>query len=253
MTTSHPRWFILAPIVALLFVGVAAVAFALGATSGGSASRAGQPTTIPGHTELGPGWYAPSTLGGMSGQMAITIAKIDGSKLSVQTADGWTRTIDAAGATITKGRGTIAFSDLKVGDRITFREARQSDGTYKIAAIQVMTPTPTATPKATAAARRASVVGMVASKTATSIVVTTTGGKTVTVDVSSTTRYLVRGVARPTLNDVAVGDRITAQGTLNSDGSVAATVVQAVPQIQPGGRRGSPSPKPSASASAPNI
>ena len=253
MTTSHPRWFILAPIVALLFVGVAAVAFSLGATSGGSASPAGQPTTIPGHPELGLGWNAPSTLGGVSGQAVITIAKIDGSKLSVQTTDGWTRTIDATGATITKGRGTIAVSDLKVGDRITFREARQSDGTYKIAAIQVLTPTPTPTKTATAAARRASVTGTVASKTATSIAVTTTGGKTVTVNVSSTTRYSVRGVARPTLSDIAVGDRITAQGTLNSDGSVAATFVQAVPQSQPGGRRGWPIPKPSASASAPNI
>ena len=251
MTTRYPRWLIVAPIVALLFVGVAAVAFSLGATSGGSASRAGQPTTIPGHPELGPGWNAPSTIGGVSGQAAITIAKVDGSQLSLQTTDGWTRTIDATGATITKGRQNIAVSDLKVGDRITFREARQSDGTYKIAAIQVLTPTPT--PAATAAARRASVLGTVASKTATSIVVTTTDGKTVTVTVSAATRYSVRGVTRPTLNDIAVGDRITAQGTLDSDGSLAATVVQAVPQIQPGGRRGSPIPKPSASASAPNV
>jgi hypothetical protein len=255
MTTSKPRWFILAPVLALVFLGVAAVAFSLGATSGGSASRPGQPTTIPGRPELGPGWTAPSTNGGVSGPAVITIAKIDGSKLSIQTTDGWTRTIDATGATITKGRQNMAVSDLKVGDRITFREARQSDGTYKIAAIQVLTPTPAAkpTPAPTAAVRRAAVTGTVASKTATSIVVTAMGGKTVTVNVSSTTRYSVRGVARPTLDDVAVGARITAQGTLNSDGSIAATVVQAFPNIQPGGKRGSPLPKPSASASAPNI
>ena len=252
MTARYPGWFIFVPILALLFAGVAAVAFALGESSGGPAARAYQSTMIPGHQELGPGWRAPSTVGGVSGQVVLTIAKADGSKLSLQTTNGRTLTIDATGAAITKGGRPIALSDLKVGDRITFREARQSDGTFKITAIQVLTPAPAPTPKATPA-RRATVLGTVASKTATSIVVTTTGGKTVTVNVSSTTRYLVRGVARPTLNDVAVGDRITAQGTLNSDGSVAATVVQAVPQIQPGGRRGSPSPKPSASASAPNI
>ena len=256
MTTRYPRWFITAPIVALIFVGVAAVAFSLGATSGGSTSRAEQPTTIPGHPELGPGWSAPSTIGGVSGQVVITIAKIDGTKLSVQTSDGWTRTIDATGATITKGGQTMAISDLKVGDRITLREARQSDGTYKIATIQVLAPT-------TGAGSRASVLGTVASKSATSIVVTATDGKTVTVNVSSTTRYSVRGVASPTLNDVAVGDRIAAQGTLNSDGSVTATVVQAAPIGQPGGgngqgggsggRRSRSTPKPSASASASNI
>jgi len=256
MTTRYPRWFIFVPIVALLFAGVAAVAFSLGATSGGSGARADQPTTIPGHPELGPGWNAPSTVGGALGQVVVTISKIDGSKLSLQATDGWTRTIDATGATVTKGGQTIALADLKVGDRIAFREARQSDGTYKITTIQVQAPA------ATGAARRASVLGAVASKTATSIVVTT-GGKTVTVNVSSATRYSVRGVARPTLNDVAVGDRITAQGTLNSDGSLTATVVQAAPNVQPGfgggrgsgggsgGKRGSPVPVPS--ASVPNI
>jgi hypothetical protein len=76
----------------------------------------------------------------------------------------------------------------------------------------------------------APVAGIVASKTASTIVVTTLAGKTVTVDVSSTTRYLVRGVASPSLADIAVGNRIAAQGTFNADGSLNAT------QIQVGGR-----------------
>jgi len=117
-----------------------------------------------------------------------------------------------------------------------------------------------------------SIQGTVASKTATTIVVATTAGKTVTVDVSSATKYSVRGVSAPTLANVAVGDRIVAQGTLNADGSLAAAMVQASPNDQPGfggsgghvgpggpgrggfgGRNGHPSPSPSAAASGASI
>ncbi len=111
------------------------------------------------------------------------------------------------------------------------------------------------------------VFGTVASKTATSIDVTTAGAKTVTVDVSSTTRYSVRGVASPSLADIAVGSRIAAQGTFNADGSLNATVVQTVAGGQPGfgaggsgsggggfgGRHGRTGPLPSAGASGPSI
>ena len=329
MTVSHARWRLLVPIGALLLAGVASVAFALGAASSGSPSAlAAQGTTIPGHPELGPGWTAPSGFRGTVGQVAITIEKIDGSNLSLQTTDGWTRTIDATGATITQGGKTIALTDLKVGDQISFRESRQSDGTYKITTIEVLLPTASGTVTALGAdsvtitqsdgssktltlagsttysqagttvskaalvvgdrisaegtvdsagnftatsvtITPASVQGTVASKTATTIVVTTTAGKTVTVDVSSATKYSVRGVSSATLANVAVGDRIVATGTLNADGSLTATAVQAAPNDQPGfggmpgfgghggggfgGRHGQPVPVPSASPSAPSI
>ncbi|MGA2513922.1 MAG: DUF5666 domain-containing protein [Candidatus Limnocylindrales bacterium] len=337
MTTSRSRWLLLALVGALVLAGVASVAFAIGATSGGSpAAVAAQPTMIPGHPELGPGWSAPGTLRGPAGGVAITITitKIDGSKLSLQTTDGWTRTIDATGATITKGGQTIALSDLQVGDQISFREARQSDGSYKITTIQVLLPGASGTVTAvgsgsvtitqpggasrtltlTAAttyseagatvSRSALVVGArisargtvdsagnftatavtiapssvsgtVAGKTASTIVVTTAAGKTVTVDVSSTTRYAVRGVSAATLADVAVGDRISASGTLNADGSLNATSVTAAPNGQPGfggiggpgvgpggaygrgrgfgGQNGRPLPVPSAVASGSNT
>ncbi len=292
MTASNSTWRPLALVGALLLTVVAVAAFAAGVASGGPVAQAAA-STIPGHPELGPGWYAPGSIKGGTGQVAITITKIDGSKLSLQTTDGWTRTIDATGATITKADATISVSALKVGDKITFREARQSDGTYKITTIDVSVPTAagtvtsvggtsvtitqfdgssktltltgstTYTEAGTTASKSAlatgvqisavgtvnssgnftatavtiapsSVQGTVASKTATTIVVTTTAGKTVTVDVSSTTKYSVRGVTSPTLADVAVGDRIAAQGTQNADGSLNATRVQAAPNDQPG-------------------
>jgi Domain of unknown function (DUF5666) len=323
MKPSHTRWFLLAPIGALLFAGVASVAFSLGVASSGPVAQAAQPTTIPGHPELGPGWHAPTSLRGASGQVSIAITKIDGSKLSLQTTDGWTRTIDATGATVTKGTQTIAVGDLKVGDQITFRESRQGDGTYKITTIQVVVPTAAGTVSSVAAGSvtitqsdgssrtltltesttytqggatvskgalavgvrisaqgtvassgsftatsititPSNVLGTVASKTATAIVVTTKAGKSVTVNVSSTTKYNLRGVASPTLADVAVGYRIQAQGILNADGSLTATAVAAGPNDQPGfgpgggsgrggGRRGGPFPSPSAGASVPSV
>jgi hypothetical protein len=331
MTASHSPWRPLALIGALLFTAVALAAFAVGVASGGSstaqAAQAAQATTIPGHPELGPGWYGPGSLRGSAGQVAITIAKIDGSKLSLQTTDGWTRTIDATGAAITKGGQTIAVTALKVGDQINFREARQSDGTYKITTIEVLVPTASGTVTAVGAGSvtitqsdgssktltltgsttyseagatvsksavvvgvrisaqgtvdsagsftataitiaPSSVQGTVASKTSATIVVTTKAGKTVTIDVSAATKYSVRGVSAPTLANVAVGDRITAAGTLNADGSLNATTVQAAPNDQPGfgggghgfgrghgfgGSGGSTTPQPSAAASGSNA
>ena len=119
-------------------------------------------------------------------------------------------------------------------------------------------------------AARATVAGTVARKSATALVVTTMAGKKVTINVSPTTRLVVRGVATPTLGNVSVGNWIVAQGKLNKDGSLDATLVQVTPNGMPGmgggrnpstvnpgrvnpGRRtpgSTPSPKPSASASA---
>jgi Domain of unknown function (DUF5666) len=72
----------------------------------------------------------------------------------------------------------------------------------------------------------AQVVGTVASKSTSAIVVTTTAGSTVTVNVSPATTYAVRGVTGATLDNIAVGDRIAARGTFNADGSLNATQVQ---------------------------
>ena len=61
--------------------------------------------------------------GGFGGGIArglggVTITAIDGSKLSLKTADGWTRTITVTtDTTITKGGQAIKVGDLDVGDK----------------------------------------------------------------------------------------------------------------------------------------
>jgi hypothetical protein len=128
-----------------------------------------------------------------------------------------------------------------VGVRITARGTVDSSGNFTATAVTV---------------QPALVSGTVANKTTSTIVVTTTVGKTVTVNISSSTKYSVRGVASATLDSVAVGYTVQAQGTLNADGSLTAMVVQAAPNVRqrvPGFGGGQTSPMPSASPSGSNI
>lgn len=102
-----------------------------------------------------------------------------------------------------------------------------------------------------------SVIGTVASKTASAIVVTTLAGQTVTVNISPATTYSLRGVTGATIDNIAVGSQIVVQGTSNADGSVNATRIQSGRGF--GGDRGReggfglPTSAPSAVPSAPGV
>jgi hypothetical protein len=106
-----------------------------------------------------------------------------------------------------------------------------------------------------------SVIGTVVSKTASTIVVATLAGQTITVNVSPATTYSVRGVPAATLDNIAPGDRIVVQGTARADGSVDATHIQT--GVGSGGRgsgggrgrgaTGLPTAAPSAGASGPST
>jgi hypothetical protein len=94
-------------------------------------------------------------------------------------------------------------------------------------------------------------------KTATAIVLTTTAGKAVTVNVSSTTKYVAGGVSNASLASIAVGNRVSVQGTTNADGSINATVVRVGTgrglRNGPGGGRAFPPPGRSAAPSGASI
>ena len=214
----------------------------------------------------------------------VTITAIDGSKLSLKTVDGWTRTITVtADTTITKGGQAIKVGDLDVGDTIVFRQKHNDDGTYSIVAIVV--PTPKAAGEVTAVTASSltlktrgdqtktivlngstayqlgktegarsdikvgshvvvegnvsgdtftaltvhialsSAAGEVTAKSAGSITLKRRDGTTVVVHVSPTTQFQVRGKNAATLADIAVGDRVEAQGTTRTDGSLDALKV----------------------------
>lgn len=147
--------------------------------------------------------------GGGSGRGGVTIAAIDGSKLSLKTVDGWTRTITVtADTTITKGGQAIKVADLDVGDTIAFRQKRNDDGTYSIVAIVV--PTPKA-------------AGEVTAVTASSMTLKGRGDQTKTIVLNGSTAYQL-GKAKGARSDVKVGSRVTVQGDVSGDTFTALTV-----------------------------
>jgi hypothetical protein len=148
---------------------------------------------------------------GHVGRGAISITAISGSNLSLATDDGWTRTIAVTSTTvITKGGAKIGVADLKVKDHIGFRQTKNADGSFTIVAVNVELPT---------------LGGTVTGKTSSTITVTQFDGTPATIHVSSGTTYKVKGQATGSLSDIAVGDRVGAEGALRADGSLDAVVV----------------------------
>ena len=167
------------------------------------------------------GWVAPTSRGGTTAPAfgrgsgrghsfgGVTIAKIDGAKLSLVTGDGWTRTIDATGATITRDGSTIAVGDLAVGDQILLRQERQADGTFKVTTIRVILP---------------KVAGTVTAVAASSLTLAARDGTTITAKLTASTAYrLGKGKAEKSV--VKVGMQAVVSGTKAADGTLTATSV----------------------------
>lgn len=139
----------------------------------------------------------------------VTISAIDGSKLSLKTEDGWTRTITVtADTTITKGGQAIKLGDLDVGDTVAFRQKRNDDGTYSIVAIVI--PTPKA-------------AGEVTAVTASTLTLKGRGDQTKTITLNGSTAYQL-GKAKGARSDVKVGSRVTVEGNVSGDTFTALTV-----------------------------
>jgi hypothetical protein len=254
--TQRSRWLAYVLAGALVLVSVAAVAYAMGvANRGSNVAPAAQASSVPGNQGAGPGGFGPGQFGrggfgqgGNRGQVVPTasgtVTAVASNSVTISQQGGSTRTLTLTGSTTyTLGGATASQSALVVGARITARGTADSSGNFTATAVTI---------------QPSVVSGTVASKTPSTIVVTTTAGKTVTVNVSSSTKYSVRGVSSATLDSVAVGYTVQAQGTLNADGSLTATVVQAAPNARQrvpgfGGGRGGQTPTPSASPSGSNI
>ena len=172
----------------------------------------------------GPGGFGPGgmlgggRMGGPGGFGAITITAINGSQLTLTTADGWTRTIDDTAATITKAGQTVQASALAVSDSITFDQTRQSDGTYKITAIRVVLP---------------HVDGTVQSVSGSTVTLTLRDKTTKAITLTASTTYQLAGAAS-TSAALTVGAQVDAQGTTAADGTFAATLVNIPPAIAGG-------------------
>jgi hypothetical protein len=212
-------------VVGLAVIGLVAVAAAIGASPstavGADPSASADPNPA---ASTAPGTVAPKGGGhgfrgfgpgfgdfGRAGFRDITITAINGSNVSLKTADGWTRTITVTSSTtITKGGATIGVADLAVGDQVRFAQDRAADGTYTVTDIVVVLPT---------------VIGEVTAIDGSTLTVTQPGGTTATVHVDGDTTYRVAGAAG-SRSDIKVGSLIAAEGTQRSDGSLDASIVR---------------------------
>jgi Domain of unknown function (DUF5666) len=153
-----------------------------------------------------------------AGAHQITIQSISGNNVTLATDDGWSRTIDASTATITRAGATIAVGDLNVGDSVLIQETRNDDGTYTVTNIQVVLPR---------------LLGTITDITGNDITLKQHDGTTVTVHVSDSTTYHMPGVDNPTLSDLKVDQQVIALGTLRDDGSLDAVDVSQANLVRP--------------------
>lgn len=209
-----------AAIIAVGILAAGATASPAGTLAAGSGSASAGTISLPTNgfrdgDRMGPGVGRGHGFGG------ITITGISDSKLSVATADGWTRTITVdGGTTYTKSGTRITLSDLSVGDEIGFQQTREADGSYTIDAVAVIPP---------------HAGGAVTAISGSTITVTQRDGSAATIKVTSATTFNVAGNDATALADVKVGMFLVAEGTKNTDGSLTATQVRAAdPGSMPG-------------------
>ena len=152
------------------------------------------------------------------------VTAITGDSITVKQKGGTTRVITVTGSTVytvestagsNDGAETGSKADVGVGTEIE-AEGTVTGDTFTATAIHVELP---------------HLGGTVTGKTADTITITTEGGTTAsgtaaTIHLSRITTYRIKGNAAAKLADIAVGDRITAAGTLRADGSLDAVTVR---------------------------
>jgi hypothetical protein len=155
---------------------------------------------------------------GQAGGAQITITAIDGSKVSLKTADGWTRTVTLTDATkVMVGSQAGKAADLKVGDQVRLRQQRNADGTFTVLALVIEAP-------------RAA--GSVTAVGPNSITVKKRDGSSVTITLNGSTKFAI-GKTAAAKSDVQVGSRIVAEGT-GTTTSLTATIVRIEPTLAAG-------------------
>jgi Domain of unknown function (DUF5666) len=193
----------------LLIVAAAATSFAASSVPSGSSGGAPAAVLVPDDgTAVDPG---AGRFGGRGGFGDITIAAISGNDLTLQTADGWRRTITITSTVeLTKGGQPVAVSALNVGDQVRFRQTRNDDGTYTVTAVAVVVP---------------SIRGEASAITSSGFKVTTRDGSVWTVTVSGSTAYQY-GQGTGSLADVKDGQTVRVSGTVSADNQMTAITVR---------------------------
>lgn len=160
-------------------------------------------------------------------ELPNALAEIEGSVTSVasdhlvvHTKSGDDVTIGVTTDTIIRGDDhMLGLADIKVGDHVSVEARVNADGSFTALRIEVGNDQGGGNNNSSV-----ELTGVIASISTGSINVTA-GGKTVVVKISTTT-VLRHGSTTLSMSDLKVGNQVEVQGTLNSDGSIAATLIQ---------------------------
>ena len=139
------------------------------------------------------------------------VTAVDSTTITVKGKGGVTRVITVNNATVYRlGSAAGSKADVEVGVRVAAAGMVSGD-TFTAITVRI---------------QPATIGGIVTGKTGDSITVKRGDGSTAVIHVTSKTTYEHKGKDSATLADVAVGDRVSAAGTLRPDGSIDATSVE---------------------------
>jgi hypothetical protein len=151
-----------------------------------------------------------------------TVFEVGSDHLKIHTKSGDDVTVAVNADTIIRANDHLAgLTDIKTGNRVSVNARVNADGTFTALRVEVETEHGGGNGNDD---HGAEVAGVIASVSPGAISVTTGGGSTVTVKISSTTA-IRRGGTTLTASDLKTGDRVEVKGTLNADGSVTATSI----------------------------
>jgi hypothetical protein len=146
----------------------------------------------------------------------VEVTGVDGTNVTLETDDGWTRTVDTANVAVTLDSDSLAASDLKPGDRVQVIQVRNANGTYTITGLALVLPEAT---------------GTVSEVTDAGFTITEPDGTETPVVVTDATRWPASGMPgspgapTPGLGALEDGDLVHVRGTLAEDGTMTATEV----------------------------
>jgi hypothetical protein len=157
------------------------------------------------------GTYSITALAVVVPSVRGTVSDVTATSFTVTTRSNtvWTITVDGS-TTYKLGSGSASKSDVVDGATVVVSGESTGDNALRARSVTVSP---------------ASAAGTVKSKTASTIVVETRGGQTVTIHVDGDTTYRVSGKTNATLADISVDDTIIATGRSRADGSLDADTV----------------------------
>jgi len=139
------------------------------------------------------------------------VTAVDATTITVKGRGGTTRAITVNDTTVYQlGKAAGTKADVTVGTIVSAQGTTSGD-TFTAITVRISLP---------------EVSGDVTAKTSDTITIKGRDGKTTVLHVTDKTTFEVRGKDAATMSDIAVGDRVTAEGLRRADGSVDASSVE---------------------------